>query len=61
LINLVIELVGLHSGYWTFPGEYIGVVSLMGATFPIEEFFFYVILSSATIISYYELFVDDMK
>ena len=55
------ELIAIYLGQWTFPGQYVGMVSILGLEFPFEEFLFWTILSSVSILSYYELFVDDGK
>src|SRR3989338_3791222 len=44
---------------WNFPGQYIGKINIFGLEFPFEEFFFWTIMSSVSILSYYEIFVDD--
>lgn len=59
LIYLSYELVAVYLGQWNFPGQYIGQVNIFGLEFPFEEFFFWTIMSSASILSYYEIFVDD--
>ena len=55
------EIVALKTGGWIFPGQYIGTVSILGVTFPFEEFFFWMMVYASSIVSYYELFVDDIK
>jgi len=62
LLFFIFEVVGVAFGYWYFPGnEYIGTVTVFGATFPIEEIIFGMFFYPATIASYYETFIDDMK
>lgn len=62
LLSLVFELTALQLGHWTFPGyNFIGWVELGGLKFPFEEFFFWMILTSTAILSYYEFFDDDRK
>lgn len=62
LLFFVFEVVGVYFGYWYFPGiEYIGTVTAFGQTFPIEEVIFWMFLYPATIASYYETFIDDMR
>jgi hypothetical protein len=58
---ILLELTGVHLNQWVFPGEFIGWVELFGIKFPFEEFFFFIILGSAVILSYYEVFADDRK
>lgn len=60
--TLVFELTGLSLGQWTFPGSsFIGKVQLLGYTLPFEEFFFWIILSTISILCYYEFFDDDRR
>lgn len=61
IILFIAEIVALKTGGWVFLGEYIGKVSVFGITFPLEELFFWIILYAASIVSYYEFFVDDMR
>ncbi len=58
---LSFEITALKLDQWRFPGEYIGYVSLFGVTFPLEEFFFWIVMSTAISLVYYEFFVDDEK
>ncbi|HEX5448252.1 MAG TPA: hypothetical protein VFW90_03595 [Candidatus Saccharimonadales bacterium] len=54
------EIVGLHGGYWSFPGShFIGWVQFGRYRFPFEEFFFWIILFSSTILAYFEIFDDN--
>ena len=55
------ELTALRLGQWNFPGRYIGKVEIFNLVFPFEEFFFWILLSSTVVLSYYELYVDDEK
>lgn len=60
--DIFYEITALKLGWWTFPGvHYIGLVSLFGVQFPFEEFFFWMLLFSTAILSYYEPFDDDEK
>jgi len=58
---LVAELVAVATNGWIFPGEYIGWVELFGLGFPFEELFFWMLFYAATIVSYYELLIDDYR
>lgn len=60
-INLIHEITAIQTGQWVFEGKYVGKISIFGATFPLEEFFFYITIGSITGLAYYEIFVDDMK
>ncbi len=59
VIFFVAELVTLKTGGWVFLGEYIGKVTVFGLSFPFEELLFWMMIYAATVVSYYELFVDD--
>ncbi len=61
LLYLVFELTALHLDQWRFPGQYIGEVGVLGVRFPLEEFFFWILISSAVTVGYHELFVDDER
>jgi len=56
------EIVGVLFNYWIYPqGDYIGLVSIFGHSFPLEEIIFWMFFYPVTIVSYYESFVDDLK
>jgi hypothetical protein len=55
------EITALHLHQWRFPGDYIGQVSMVGVSFPIEELVFWIILSSLIGAMYYELSFDNQK
>lgn len=57
----IAELVTLKTGGWIFAGQYIGQVEIWGLRFPFEELFFWIMFYAATIVSYYEFFIDDKK
>jgi hypothetical protein len=62
LVLLLFELIGLNLGHWSFPGStYIGWLEINTYRFPLEEFIFWVMLTSVAIVSYYEFFDDDQK
>lgn len=61
-LSMLYELTALELGLWMFPGaNFIGWVELLDYRFPFEEFFFWCMLSSASVLSYYEFFDDDRK
>lgn len=60
-LYLSFELTALKLGQWQFPGQYIGIVKLLGYAVPFEEFFFWILMSSTIVLAYYELFIDDEK
>ncbi len=57
----VAEMVALKTGGWTFPGNYIGTVSIFNVNFPVEELFFWMGWYALTITAAYELSIDDMR
>ncbi|MDE2037811.1 MAG: hypothetical protein KGI69_01135 [Patescibacteria group bacterium] len=59
---LLFELTALHQGLWTFPGKhFIGWIELFGYRFPLEEFVFWIIFATPSLLAYYEYFADDRK
>lgn len=61
-LTLVYELTALSLGWWSFPSsQFIGWVEILGIRFPFEEFFFWLVLFSAWIVSAYEFCIDDGK
>lgn len=59
-IYFMLELMAITLNYWIYQGDnYIGWVTLSHFTFPIEEIFFWMLFYAASIVSYYELFVDE--
>lgn len=59
IVNLLHELTALSVHQWYFAGAYVGQVTILGTTFPIEEFILYVALSGYSFLAYHELYVDD--
>ena len=57
----IYELTALYLGQWYFPSHYIGKIEISGLMFPLEELFFWIILSSTVVVCLYEEFVDDGK
>lgn len=55
------EITALQLDHWRFPGEFIGLVSIGRFSFPVEEFFFWILFSGVALLAYYELFVDDLR
>jgi len=57
---LLNEFVGLHNGYWTFPGhDFIGWVHLGSYRIPWEELIFWIVMFSSIVIIYFEVFDDN--
>ncbi len=54
--NLLIELLALQNGYWAFPGDYLGMVTVAGYVFPWEEMIFLVVLSAPSLVATYALY-----
>jgi len=61
VLNLVFEVSALTLKQWSFPGEYIGWMYFAGVSFPAEEFFLWIIPSSAVFVLCYEVLFDDNK
>ncbi len=61
-LNFAYEITALKIGWWSFPSkQFVGNVTFFGVTFPFEEFFFWIILFTLAMLSYYEYFFDDEK
>lgn len=58
---LIFELIGVSYRWWIFTGSYIGWVDLLNVRFPFEEIIFWMIFYPATLISFYEIFIDDER
>lgn len=59
-VGLLQELAALQLGHWSFPGKnFIGWITMLGYRFPYEEFFFWLIVFSSCVLSYFEFFDDD--
>ena len=62
IVLLLFELAALAVGLWTFPGtHFIGWVELFGYSFPMEEFVFWMMFATPSLLAYYEFFADDRK
>lgn len=56
------EVVALRQGWWTFPStRYLGIVSVAGVRFPLEEFVFWFMLFTTSVLAFYETFDDDRR
>jgi hypothetical protein len=60
-LYLVYEITALSLDQWRFTGEYVGVIKMGKILLPLEELFIWIISSSTILLSYYELYIDDMK
>jgi len=56
---LAFEITALSADLWSFPGQYVGAVSIGTLSFPLEEFLFWIIASSVVAVGYHEHAVDD--
>jgi hypothetical protein len=59
--TLLYELTALQLQQWNFPAEnqFVGYVRLFEHSFPFEELFFWMMISSISILAYYEYYDDD--
>ncbi|HEY4474083.1 MAG TPA: hypothetical protein VI957_02895 [Candidatus Paceibacterota bacterium] len=60
-VYLAFELIALHFGWWSFDGNYVSLVTILGLTFALEELVIWIILGSAVVAAYHELLVDDQR
>lgn len=60
-LYLSVELTALKLGYWRFERQYLGLIKIFNQQFPFEELFFWILASTAVVLSYYEFSVDDKK
>ena len=59
-LYFIYEIFAVKYSWWIYPGNnYIGQVSIIGITYPFEELFFWMMFYAASLVSYYELFVDE--
>lgn len=57
VLSFIFELTALYLGHWSFPGShYIGLISLWGMRFPVEELIFWMILSPPACLAWYSFF-----
>lgn len=63
LFALGMEIRAVQYDLWSFHDikNYLGLITIFGATFPIEEIIFWMTLGPSVAIAYYELFADDGK
>lgn len=61
-LSLVYEITALYLNWWSFPGnEVIGIVVIGRISFPVEELLFWITLGAVSLLSFYEFFDDDQK
>ena len=58
---LIMEIQAVRFGLWSFHNypNYLAIITLFGAAFPVEEIIFWMTLGPVVAITYYELFADD--
>lgn len=62
IVGILFKFTGVTLNQWNFYGNnFIGWINILNVRFPIEELFFYIILFSTCVLSYYEFFDDDRK
>ena len=61
ILFMAYEITALHTGLWTFPGMYVGFISISGLVFPLEELVVWILTSSASAALYYEFTVGDER
>lgn len=55
------EVVAVMRGQWTFPGvDFVGVLPVFGHRVPIEEILIWMVLATPALLSFYEIFTDDL-
>jgi len=61
--TFIYEITALRLGQWSFPAtdQFIGHVTILGYSFPIEEVIFWMMLCAMSTLAYYEYFDDDGK
>jgi len=57
----IFELAALHNGQWIFPGQFVGMINVLGYIFPFEELFFWMIFGTPALLVYYEFFADNRR
>lgn len=55
---LVAEYVSVSTGGWVYPGQYVGSLTLLGISFPLEELMFWMVWYGATTVVFYKAFID---
>jgi len=58
---MLYEISALRTGEWFFSGRYIGYVQILSYRFPLEEFFFWMLIATPSLLAYYEFFADHNK
>lgn len=63
IFAFIMEIQALRFGFWSFSDvqNYLYLVTIFGATFPLEEIVFWMVLGPSAVTAYYEIFADDGK
>lgn len=61
VLYLAYEITALYTNLWSFPGAYLGFVTIGDLVFPLEEMVVWVMASSVIVATYYEFCIDDSK
>jgi hypothetical protein len=61
--SFVYEITALELSQWSYPvpSQFLGYINIYKYSFPIEEFFFWIMLGGLAVLTYYEYFDDDQK
>jgi hypothetical protein len=57
-LYFLVEIIAVSYSWWIYPGTYIGWVHVATISFPIEELLFWMLFYAATLVSFYEWFID---
>lgn len=61
-VAILYELTALYLKIWNYPStQFVGWIEITGLRFPIEELFAWILLGTATILTWYEYFDDDNR
>ena len=59
-VSFANEITSLKLGYWHFDGgQFLAVSKVLGVSLPLEELFFFILIGSIFVLSYYEFFDGD--
>ena len=63
IFNFIYEVTAVKLNQWSFPtrNQLIGMVDFMGAHFAVEELIFWMVLTAMSVVSFYEVFDDDLE
>ncbi|MBI3027739.1 hypothetical protein HYY70_06540 [Candidatus Woesearchaeota archaeon] len=59
-VHMIFELIAMKLNHWVYTGtHFIGWVTILNLKFPLEEFFFVIMLGAFETCTYYEFFTND--